>query len=594
MSSDGETPYGLNEVDEFASKKQKLLLKNSTLGKNQYEDESDLMLLDDEEDVMGISDEESTSAEDDDDENSNIDKAEVYKKVFGRRLDEDYDNDKDIHENYNEDEEWGSTKNEYYGGDEIDDAEDAKEVEKEALRLQKKHLEELNMQDYLDDEIEDEWIKEAKNYDVEQSQQSNKQDQASASSIKNISNMTEDEKKSFLKMSFPEYFPLAKEYTKLTKILGALDQDETQSEVIEMKKLVLNAYLGTVASYFSVFISEVENDEGFTSMKEHPVMESILTLREVWRQVNELPNISTEVFAEQEIDDDEDLEMPEELDEAVFNTLDTETPENKENVINEEENAVAADGDISIDIDVTKSRLPGQLLGKDKNTNEESGNDDDFAESEIFDVDAQEKKARKKTLRFYTSKIDQQSNKKMEKFGGDEDIPYKERLYERQQRLMEEARKRGLQKNAATELNGNSDSEDDVETTVLAKNIKEDFGAYYDKINASKKERKANRIKLHKDAVKAAREGKLADLAESVVGDGKRAINYQILKNKGLTPKRKKDNRNSRVKKRKKYEKAQKKLKSVRAVYSGGQGGSYEGEKTGIKKNLTRSIKFKN
>ncbi|SSD61595.1 related to Something about silencing protein 10 [Saccharomycodes ludwigii] len=594
MSSDGETPYGLNEVDEFASKKQKLLLKNSTLGKNQYEDESDLMLLDDEEDVMGISDEESTSAEDDDDENSNIDKAEVYKKVFGRRLDEDYDNDKDIHENYNEDEEWGSTKNEYYGGDEIDDAEDAKEVEKEALRLQKKHLEELNMQDYLDDEIEDEWIKEAKNYDVEQSQQSNKQDQASASSIKNISNMTEDEKKSFLKMSFPEYFPLAKEYTKLTKILGALDQDETQSEVIEMKKLVLNAYLGTVASYFSVFISEVENDEGFTSMKEHPVMESILTLREVWRQVNELPNISTEVFAEQEIDDDEDLEMPEELDEAVFNTLDTETPENKENVINEEENAVAADGDISIDIDVTKSRLPGQLLGKDKNTNEESGNDDDFAESEIFDVDAQEKKARKKTLRFYTSKIDQQSNKKMEKFGGDEDIPYKERLYERQQRLMEEARKRGLQKNAATELNGNTESEDDVETTVLAKNIKEDFGAYYDKINASKKERKANRIKLHKDAVKAAREGKLADLAESVVGDGKRAINYQILKNKGLTPKRKKDNRNSRVKKRKKYEKAQKKLKSVRAVYSGGQGGSYEGEKTGIKKNLTRSIKFKN
>ena len=40
----------------------------------------------------------------------------------------------------------------------------------------------------------------------------------------------------------------------------------------------------------------------------------------------------------------------------------------------------------------------------------------------------------------------------------------------------------------------------------------------------------------------------MAELQEAVGQDGKRAINYQILKNKGLTPHRKKEYRNSRVK----------------------------------------------
>ena len=44
--------------------------------------------------------------------------------------------------------------------------------------------------------------------------------------------------------------------------------------------------------------------------------------------------------------------------------------------------------------------------------------------------------------------------------------------------------------------------------------------------------------------------------------------------------------------KRKQYEKAQKKLKSVRQVYDANNRGPYEGEKTGIKKGLSRSVKL--
>ena len=71
----------------------------------------------------------------------------------------------------------------------------------------------------------------------------------------------------------------------------------------------------------------------------------------------------------------------------------------------------------------------------------------------------------------------------------------------------------------------------------------------------------------------------------------KRSINYQIMKNKGLTPARKKEQRNPRVKHRKKYEKSLIKLKSFKAVQRD-QSAPYKGEATGIKKNLARSVKF--
>jgi U3 small nucleolar RNA-associated protein 3 len=79
---------------------------------------------------------------------------------------------------------------------------------------------------------------------------------------------------------------------------------------------------------------------------------------------------------------------------------------------------------------------------------------------------------------------------------------------------------------------------------------------------------------------------------EETLPDGsKRQINYEILKNKGLTPHRKKDQRNPRVKHRKKFEKAKKKIKSIKRMVVR-QEGPYGGEITGIKTKLSRSVKF--
>ncbi len=71
----------------------------------------------------------------------------------------------------------------------------------------------------------------------------------------------------------------------------------------------------------------------------------------------------------------------------------------------------------------------------------------------------------------------------------------------------------------------------------------------------------------------------------------KRRVNYDILKNKGLTPARNREQRNPRVRQRMKYERSMTKLKSFKAVVKT-QDKPYAGEQTGIKKNLAKSVRF--
>lgn len=71
--------------------------------------------------------------------------------------------------------------------------------------------------------------------------------------------------------------------------------------------------------------------------------------------------------------------------------------------------------------------------------------------------------------------------------------------------------------------------------------------------------------------------------------DIQRNINYDIMKAKGLTRKRKKIDRNSRVKHREKYRKALIKRAGKVQEYKDGPKGIYGGEKTGYKAGLIKS-----
>ncbi|XP_016106866.1 something about silencing protein 10-like [Sinocyclocheilus grahami] len=79
---------------------------------------------------------------------------------------------------------------------------------------------------------------------------------------------------------------------------------------------------------------------------------------------------------------------------------------------------------------------------------------------------------------------------------------------------------------------------------------------------------------------------------EKMEGNAKRRITYQMSKNKGLTPKRKKIDRNPRVKHREKFRRAQVRRKGqVREVRR--EETRYSGEWSGIRAGVKRSVKLK-
>lgn len=116
----------------------------------------------------------------------------------------------------------------------------------------------------------------------------------------------------------------------------------------------------------------------------------------------------------------------------------------------------------------------------------------------------------------------------------------------------------------------------------------EDPLEYYNRIKRETKQRKETkqrRVTFKEDT-------KEGEVQEGEDGRGKRPITYQISKNKGLTPKRKKEQRNPRVKHRNKYVKALSKHRhAVRPVEK--EMSRYGGELSGIKSRLSRSVRIK-
>ncbi|GEQ71461.1 hypothetical protein JCM33374_g5145 [Metschnikowia sp. JCM 33374] len=315
-------------------------------------------------------------------------------------------------------------------------------------------------------------------------------------------------------------------------------------------------------------------------------MESILSTREVWRQANELSSHAHVAPAHTEASDESMDEASDAEEIRVADSGDDRLQTDSEDESDSDDSASADDSahDVNIDVKAKREiRKPAAVSAGD------------YTETSAPDsIDKEEKDRRKKSLRFYTSKIDQAAKKNAtnERFDGDSDLPYRERLFERQQRLVEEARKKGLGKDKA-QLGEDLDGEDYASgDEQLAQEINDDAADYYESIKSAKSASKEARRSAHEQAKKAAQLGKLGELAENADEHGKRALNFQILKNKGLTPNRRNDNRNARVKKRKRYEEAKKKLRSVRQVYDDKNNGPYQGEKTGIKKGVSRSVKL--
>lgn len=571
-----------DEIDTFHENREKDLARKAASGRRQVQDEEFEMS---DEEIMGLKGAGYSDSEEEEDDEELSDDGLGAAEADGDETEEG----------------WGSKRSNYYGADTLENDEDRAEEEAEAMRLQKKHLSELKASDFYEEDDFKVWEKSAKELE-----DGPEEAQVVLESLptQDAAELSEKERTKLLETVYPEAKPLAEELVSLLPQLESLkdlsnEGDSNEDKLSQLKFTSLSAYLGTINAYFALLISNISGNK--VNLKEHPVMEGILKGREAWKSVSDLSVNGEEA---------DDLEMSESEDEdEMFNTEalvnsvksasskrkraevdDLEEEEELEESASEEEeedDEEEAEGESDSDLELS---LP-VIQKKSKKTEKvkKPSRNSDYGEStEISAADLADKQARKRNLRYYTSKIDQQSAKVREKLTGDSDLPYKERRLERERRLNEEARRRGLDQD--NDDADNFDSGDDDDST--AKQIRAGFeDDYYDMVASSSKIKKAERKEAHEAAVKAARDGKLAELQDEIGENGKRAINYQILKNKGLTPHRKKENRNARVKKRKKYDQAQKKLSSVRRVYKQPTS-AYGGEETGIKKNIVRSVKF--
>ncbi|KAH7393632.1 Sas10 C-terminal domain-containing protein [Cadophora sp. MPI-SDFR-AT-0126] len=585
--------------DEFHINRDKVLLDEGPDAKRRRKwQEEDAGLEPSDEEVLGY------SSESDDDGD-----VEEPQKSRKSAKDDFSDDEEQQQEEEEEEEGWGTSRKDYYNNDEIQTEADALEEEAEARRLQQKKLQKMSEADFGFDEIE--WL-DAGEEDGE--------GDVVTEVLKDVEitpEMGPQERLRILQTRYPEFEFLANEFLQLQPVLLDLQQQATAEGSKKsltpshtfVKARALTAYLAALTMYFAILTSPAKGSSteaktlDAAELRDHAVMDSLLQCRELWVKVKSLK-------APEPAEEDSEADSTQEIEAPITNHKE-DRPSKKSRKELARLSAIEEASSLRTQrLEAAADELAdlSSLLPKSRKTSKKSkapviaDDDSDFGEEETMDAkSAEEKAARKKSLRFYTSQITQKANKRAgagRDAGGDADLPHRERLRDRQARLNAEAEKRGKKLDeygrggagAGADLGGESDSGEDN----LAEKVRGDEDEYYDMVAKVSKDKKLGK-EAKMAAIKQANvEGGLVRIVEGEVDeDGKRAIGYVIEKNKGLAPKRKKDVRNPRVKKRKKYEEKKKKLASTRAVYKGGEErGGYGGEKTGIKTGIVKSIKL--
>ncbi|KAI8800860.1 hypothetical protein BJ742DRAFT_839733 [Cladochytrium replicatum] len=264
--------------------------------------------------------------------------------------------------------------------------------------------------------------------------------------------------------------------------------------------------------------------------------------------------------------------------------------------------------------------------------------DDDLVESaKPTDVDYEDKAAKRKSLQFHVKRVAgaaqarEQKQKTQAGLSGDADLPLRDRdgkiietnappeakVNDRKRKKKDGDGEGGLDAATLAILNsdiGLDDDEYDNEPSARRKdknkrrrdeeeegeaeeeNGDRDALDFYEKVAKGRQFKKQAKEDAHRellDSMDAEKLSQLLAMDESELGDGKRALTYQILSNKGLTPSRPKEVRNPRVKRRKKYEKAVKRLKSFKSVaVDRASMPAYAGERTGIRKGISKSVRL--
>lgn len=552
-----------------------------------------------------------------------------------------------------EEEGWGPSRSDYYNADTIETEQDALDEEIEARRIQQKRLKALHEADFGFDE--EAW---------QQAEKSNEEAAVTAAGgfadggvvtevlpqLQISESMGPAERLKLLKKRYPEFEHLVFELVELQPLHQALartvaegDQngksaseessEEEEESVDRIQLQALSAYLASLAMYLALLTSAAQADptKSFPlaphELREHEVMQILVTSRELWTRVqnlNEATSMSSGEMDANELEleygDSDVVDVDSTPEEPIASAKPSKKVKNdsadpaKSSQARRAARAKATEDRLAAltALTSTSTSKPRTIATTAttkprKRTANVSDVDSDLGdEAPLALHEAEEKARRKKSLRFYTSQIAQKANKRAtagRAAGGDDDLPYRERFRDRQERLNGEAAARGRKGDdgKGAELGGDDSEGEGAGAAGVVSNRErrreegsDDDDEYAEQLKARVRAKKAGKV-AREQAYQAAKEegGKVVYVEKGVGADGRREVGYQIEKNKGLAPRRKKEVRNPRLKKRLRYEDKKKKLASMKPTYKGGEGrGGYKGELTGIKSNLVRSTKF--
>ncbi|KAJ3408657.1 hypothetical protein HDV05_004788, partial [Chytridiales sp. JEL 0842] len=244
-----------------------------------------------------------------------------------------------------------------------------------------------------------------------------------------------------------------------------------------------------------------------------------------------------------------------------------------------------------------------------------NADDEDLGDEELTAIDLVDKARRKRDLKFHVTRIDQSIAKRSRIRGGqgDEDLPMRDKYgrlilpkptepepahveslstqpdpsdvfgddFDFGEGGLDDVDLEGMGLSSGKKKRKMSENEDDDDDD-------EEGLRLYQSLSAPQKAKKSARKQMAEEYLSALTD-KSMHIENDLTSGSKRSTTWSMIANKGLTPHRKKEDRNPRVKKRLKYEKAKKKLKSVRAVaVDKSKVGAYGGEMTGIKTGLAK------
>ncbi|KAL9555883.1 hypothetical protein PS6_002601 [Mucor atramentarius] len=502
----------------------------------------------------------------------------------------------------NEDEEeiddktWGTSKKAYYDADEGSDIDEMREEEEEALRIQKEQLANMDEADFVDDALagwglgndEDAEADKKLVEDVSKELEDISFDVMKVE--KRRKNLPVAEKIKIIQNESPELIDLLDEFKDKVQVVNTLKplvekiqqkkkEQDAAAQFLFFKYQTLMNYMTNISFYFALKASEASD------IREHPVIQALFKLRQTLEKlesVEEKLGSDIEAFITG-LDQEEKTitRQPKQNKKSTKKSKASATIAHESELEFESDQQDESENEQDIMNEIQDIEQEFKSLKKLAKKRKRAAVSDDFGELDALDeLDMEDKIAKKKSIRDYVAKIDSKQAKNASKYQGDVDLPYRDRVKQERKGVAQP-------QDTSADLDNADWDEDDTAAANEVRNGKPDSDdEYYADIVTNK-----DAIKRAKKETYEAERAPIESRDIEVEEGHKRLASYKILKNKGLTPHRKKENRNARVKHRNKYAKQMKKLSSTRAVVKA-QTSGYGGEMSGVKTNVIKSVKL--